>query len=248
MYPQERQHEIMRILEQYRYVTVAYLLEQLRYSSATVNRDLNLLQKRGLVQRSYGGVELVKDPDVPLEFRKHKQHHAKEQIAKQAARLVQDGEVLFIDGSTTTQCMGPYLAAKQHLTVISNNLALIDYLSDRGTECICLGGRIVEAPSMTGGTDTVDMARTYRADKFFFSTESVTDDGVISCGDVYFDLRRVMMTNAQQSVFLADSNKCEHRPAKTLCDFGEMACVISDHDFSALQAVYPQTQLIRVSV
>ncbi|MBR2406160.1 MAG: DeoR/GlpR transcriptional regulator [Clostridia bacterium] len=248
MYPQERQDEILRILEKHQYVSVSYLLKKLHFSSATVNRDLNLLQKRGLIQRSYGGVELVKDRSVPLEFRMHKQHHAKECIARKAAEMVQDGDIVFIDGSTTAQYMGPYLTDKERITVISNNLMLLSYLSDRGVECICLGGRILEAPSMTGSIDTVDMARTYRADKAFFSTGAVTDDGAVFCGGGYYDLHRVMIANSKEAVYLIDSEKLAHQPTKQLCDFGGVSAVISDHDFSHLRDTFPNTQLITVEL
>ena len=246
MYPQERQDEILRILEKYQYVTVTYLIEQLHYSSATVNRDLNSLENRGLVRRSYGGVELVDERAIPVEFRLHKQHHAKERIARKAAELVQDGDVIFIDGSTTAQFMGPHLAEKQRLTVITNNLSLAAYLSERGVTSIVLGGSIVEVPSMIGGIDTVKMAKTYRANKAFFSTSAVTDKGVIACGTVYHELHCTMIENSEQSVYLIDNEKLGHFPMKELCDFGKVRYVISDYDFSYLQETFPNTGLITV--
>ena len=246
MYPQERQDEILRILENYRYVTVAYLIEQLCYSSATINRDLNALEKRGLVCRSYGGVELIADSSIPLEFRKHKQHHAKELIARRAADFVEDGDTLFIDGSTTAQFMGPHLASKQRLTVITNNLTLASYMSEHGAYCIVLGGAVLEAPSMVGSMDTVGMARVYRADKVFFSTGAVDADGTIFCGGIYNELHRVMIANATKAFYLIDKEKLIHRPQKEQCTFADVDYVISDHDFSALADQFPQTELITV--
>lgn len=246
MYPQERQEEILKILEKHNYVTVAHLIDTLCYSSATINRDLNALEKRGLIRRSYGGVESLAGRAVPVEFRLHKQHHAKEMIARRAAELVQDGDTIFIDGSTTAQFMGPHLVEKERLTVITNNITLASYLSERGVTCIVLGGKIVEVPSMTGDLDTLAMARSYRADKMFFSTGSVTDDGVICCGGFYHELHRVMINNAKESVYLIDNEKCVFTSLKILCDFSEMSYVISDHDFTHLSEQFPNTTLITV--
>ncbi|MBP3434985.1 MAG: DeoR/GlpR transcriptional regulator [Clostridia bacterium] len=248
MYPQERQDEILAILEKFQYVTVAYLIEKLRYSSATINRDLNVLEKRKLVRRSYGGVELVAASAVPLVFRQHKQHHAKEKIAQKAAEFVCDGDVIFVDGSTTAQHMGPFLTEKSDVMVITNNITLASYLSDLGIACVVLGGKILEAPSMIGSTDTVDMARSYRADKAFFSTGSVTDRGHVGCGGVYYDLHRVMMENSEQSFYLVDNEKRNRRVSKILCDFSSFDYVISDYDFSSLEESYPDTQIIQVTV
>lgn len=248
MYPHERQDEILAILEKYQYVPVSYLIETLCYSSATINRDLNALEQRQLVHRSYGGVELAAPSTVPLPFRRHKQHHAKERIAQRAAELVDDGDVIFIDGSTTTQCMGPHLADRESLTVISNNITLLDYLSEHGVTCIVLGGQITEPPSMTGGVDAVDMARSYRADKAFFSTAAVTDNGEVGDSDLYYELRRAMLRNAGQAYYLVDREKRKRRVPKVLCDFGALHSVITDDDFSTVQARYPSTEIIRVTI
>lgn len=246
MYPQERQEAILQILEKHNYVTVAYLIETLCYSSATINRDLNALEKRGLVRRSYGGVESLAGRAVPVEFRLHKQHHAKEMIARRAAELVQDGDTIFIDGSTTAQFMGPHLVGKVGLMVITNNITLASYLSERGVCCIVLGGKILEAPSMTGDEDTLAMARSYRANKMFFSTGSVTDDGFVGGGGIYHELHRIMMSNAKESVFLIDNEKCEFASQKIQCDFSELDYVISNHDFSHLSDRFPDTNIITV--
>ena len=245
MYPQERQDAILSILNQYHYVTVAYLIDSLHYSSATVNRDLNLLQKRGLVKRSYGGVELKGNAGIPVVFRQHKQHAAKERVARCAASLVENGDVIFIDGSTTAQYMAPYLEEKEELTIITNNMTLAAHVSDRGIRCICLGGQVLEPPSMLGGPDTVDMARSYRADKAFFSTAKVSMDGTVFDNSVYLDLHRVMLENSTHCVYLADENKFEHHNGiKKFCEFGDLFAVISDRDITSVQDKFPNTRLI----
>ena len=100
MYQKERLNEILEIVKKYGYVTVKYLVGALHYSNATINRDLNLLEKQGRIVRSYGGVEVVENTGgVPLPFRYHKMHAEKLKIAKRASELVKDGETLFIDDS-----------------------------------------------------------------------------------------------------------------------------------------------------
>lgn len=246
MYPQERQDAILAILNQYQYVTVTYLIDALHYSSATVNRDLNILEKRGMVKRSYGGVELVGDAGIPVVFRQHKQHAAKERIARCAAELVDNGDVLFIDGSTTAQYMAPYLEHKEDIRVITNNMMLAAHLSDRGIVCVCLGGKVLEPPSMLGGPDTVEMARSYRADKAFFSTACVMDGTVYEYDNsAYLELHRVMLKNSNQTVYLADDGKFGNNTGiKRLCGFEELYAVISDRDITHMQEQYPHTKLI----
>ena len=65
MSAKQRQDKIIEILEKEGYVTVKYLAGELHYSSATINRDLNALEQRQLVTRSYGGVELENSTRLP---------------------------------------------------------------------------------------------------------------------------------------------------------------------------------------
>lgn len=113
MYQKERIDTILSILKLNGYVSVKYLTEQLHYSTATINRDLNLMQKEGLVTRSYGGVELIKGKGVKLSFRYHLMKPIKNKIGKAAADLIKDGDTIFIDGTTTTEYIGKYLLSKK---------------------------------------------------------------------------------------------------------------------------------------
>ena len=98
MYQQERMDEIMKILKKNHYVTVDYLVKEIKYSPASIRRDLTLLEKQGLITRSYGGVT-YKDANIsPFRFRQHSMKTVKNAIAKKAASLVKNGDVVFIDG------------------------------------------------------------------------------------------------------------------------------------------------------
>lgn len=116
MYQKERTDAIYNIIKEKGYVTVKYLVEEMHYSNATINRDLNILEKQALIKRSYGGAEIVEQKEVPLIFRYHKM---------KAAELIYDGDTIFIDGSTTTESIGKYITNKKDITVITNNLALV---------------------------------------------------------------------------------------------------------------------------
>jgi len=94
MYQQERMDQIMKILKENHYVTVEYLVEKIRYSPASIRRDLTLLEKQGLVKRSYGGVTLGDANISPYRFRQHSMKVAKNAIAKRAADLVKDGDTV----------------------------------------------------------------------------------------------------------------------------------------------------------
>jgi DeoR/GlpR family transcriptional regulator of sugar metabolism len=250
MYQKERLDEILQIIKKYGYVTVKYLVGTLHYSNATVNRDLNILEKQGLIVRSYGGVELTQTTGgVPLPFRYHKMHAEKLKIAKRASELVEDGDTVFIDASTTTELMGEFLRDKKDLTVITNNVSLVTQLSEYGVDVFCLGGKVIEKPCMLGGMDTIETAMKLRADKAFFASACVYDDGRIGASGEYALLQTVMMNNASESYYLADSDKVNNDALvkRYVCDFSRLKGIISDYDFpEEIKKKFSKTQFIKV--
>lgn len=241
-----RQDEILDILEKQGYVTVKYLTDVLHYSSATVNRDLNALQAKGLVRRSHGGVELFRAEYVPVFFRAHRMGREKKRIGEVAASFVCDGDTIFIDGSTTAQCMEHHLSGKKNLTVITNNIVLAANLSNNSIEVVCLGGRIMEAPSMLCGPETAENAARYRVDKMFFSTGAVSEDGKIDSSN-YDPLLSAIAKNAGKVFYLVDHQKLGKPFNRIYCDFDNINTVISDFDFSdGTKQLYGSTEFINV--
>ena len=234
---------ILEILQKQHYVSVKYLVDTLHYSNATINRDLNVLKQRNLINRSYGGVELITKSKLPaLPFRYHFMKKEKRQICKIAAEQVCDGDTIFIDATTTTQFMAQYLIGRKNLTVITNNLSLCAFLSEHGINVICLGGRVIEAPSMLYSDETAEFASRYAANKMFFSSSSFSSDGRIKSNG-YLPLVYAMMKNSDKIYYLADHEKSQISAPKVVCDFGKVNAVISDYDFSKeVKAAFPDTE------
>ena len=242
----ERQEQIIGILEKHGYVTVKYLTDALHYSSATINRDLNALQSQQIVTRSYGGVELTSTKYVPVFLRTHKTHTVKRYIGKAAASFVKDGDTIFIDGSTTAQYMAQYLISKKDITVITNNIVLAADLSTHGINVICLGGRVVEAPSMLYGPESVENASKYMVDKVFFSTSAVSGDGMIASG-VYDLMFKALFERAKEVFYLVDHKKVGEPFQRIFCNFNDVTHVISDYVFSdAVKTKYSKTSFVTV--
>lgn len=241
-----RQDSILEILEKQGYVTVKYLADVLHYSSATVNRDLNALQSRQLVTRSYGGVELVRSKYVPVFFRAHKMRAEKKYIGKAAAALVRDGDTIFIDGSTTAQCMEQHLIHRKNLTVVTNNMGLAINLSAYDIRVICLGGEVVETPSMLYGTETVENAHRYKVDKMFFSTCAISSDGMIAAG-LYDLMLSAVAKRAKEVFYLVDHEKIDQPFHTVFCDLSYVNTVISDYEFpEKTKTAFPTTRFITV--
>ena len=251
MYPKERIDAVYNIIKENGYVTVKYLVEEMHYSNATINRDLNILEKQDLIKRSYGGVEIVEQKEVPLDFRYHKMKSAKNKMGKKAAELICDGDTVFIDGSTTTESIGKYITNKKDITVITSNLALVLYLSEFNIHTVCLGGSVVEIPYMLGGQIAVENAMKYHADKAFFSTGVLSLDGKI--GSITWDsgnfrlLHQVMMNNSKVNCCIMDHEKVGIDYKSILCSVDDVDYLITDYKFDEkFCADFKNTKIITV--
>ena len=239
-----RQDQILAILAKRSYVTVRYLTDQLHYSSATINRDLNKMEALGLVKRSYGGVEAAKKEHLPaLPERQFYMKKEKRRIARVAAGLIQNGETVFLDGSTTVQYILPFLSEKKDLRILTNNMRLAMELSDLDFTVICLGGRVSERPYVLDGDETVEIAQKFQAHKMFFSLDAITADGFIH--GVHYLLYKTMIRNSDEAYLLIDQTKLVDRLDTKLCDFSALTGVISDFEFSEeTKAAYPDVNFL----
>lgn len=208
MYQQERMDEIMRILKKNHYVTVDYLVKEIKYSPASIRRDLTRLEKQGLCTRSYGGVT-YKDANIsPFRFRQHSMKSAKNAIAKKAASLVKNGDVVLLDGSSTAQYMGTYLTEKNGITVITCNMLLADFLSEHGINTYCTGGKVVEYPGILGGEIMLQSISEFNIDIAFFASNSFDLKGqVLDVSEFAHAKQRVFRKQAKNLVYLCGSDK-----------------------------------------
>ena len=157
-------------------------MEQIRYSPASIRRDLTLLEKQGLVERSYGGVKLGDANISPYRFRQHSIKTVKNAISKKAAELVHEGDTIFLDGSSTTQYMGRFLTEKKNIVVITCNMLLADFLSEHGITTYCTGGRVEEYPGILGGEMVLESLKSFNIDTVFFSSYAFDFEGKITSG------------------------------------------------------------------
>ena len=229
MYQQERMDEIMKILKKNHYVTVEYLVKEIKYSPASIRRDLSLLEKQGLITRSYGGVT-YKDANIsPFRFRQHSMKSAKNAIAKKAATLVKNGDVVFIDGSSTTQYIGHFLTDKKGITVVTCNMLLADFLSEHGINTYCTGGRVVEYPGILGGNFMLESLTKFNFDIAFFASYAFNLKGqILSLGEGGVHNHLAFRSNSKKLAYLCGSDKFDTEGKFVSFDLDKIEYFISD--------------------
>lgn len=247
MYQSERMEEILAILKENHYVTVDYLVKKIRYSPASIRRDLTLLEQQGLVKRSWGGVEIKNESVTPFVFRQHSMKSAKNRIAASGANFVKNGDVVFIDGSSSSQYLGHFLTSKKDITVITNNMLLASYLREHGIETYCTGGFVSELPGILSGDLTANTYAAFHADVAFFSAVGFDGGRIYGNNDNYVRHIMVMLENSDRHIFLCGSDKIGQRGKMNICDLDRIDCFISDKSLDeSVISKYKNTEFITV--
>jgi len=210
MLNRERQQDILSFLRtQGGFVTVRALCDRFYASESSIRRDLRALEDDGMVRRAYGGAEATGFGGVSAFGRRVRQNEAeKRDIAKKAAALVHDGDVIFLDQSSTAFYLAGELS-RRSLTIFTNSLEILMLLSDSSVRVFSSGGYLSERnrACLVGG-DACASFRGVRATAAFFSTGALSDDGFILDYDREEVLvREAMLSSAARRVFLCDSSK-----------------------------------------
>ncbi len=247
MYQTERTDEILKILKKYHYVTVDFLVKKICYSPATIRRDLTLLQKQGLVKRSYGGVEILSEGSTPFRFRQHSMKKEKNNIAHFAASLINDNDIVFIDGSSSTQYLGHFLSQKKGITVVTNNMTLASELKESGITVYSTGGFVNETPGILAGELTNHAFSMFHADIMFFSTGGFDDNFIYESNEFYYQHHKAMLDNSDKHVYLCGSDKIGKQGKFVTCSLDKIDYLISDGKVSSkTKRMHKKTKFISV--
>ena len=142
MLKSERQEMILEILQECKYITTQELAGKTFSSYSSVRRDLEELEDAGLINRSYGKVELANRNSLLVSYpiRINKNSEQKNIIAKKAASLIKEGDTIFIDPSSSCSFFAKELFHMKGITVITNNVEVLSFMSQSSIEVICSGG------------------------------------------------------------------------------------------------------------
>lgn len=213
MYSAERRQTILKLIDGNAHVSVADLAIHFGVSRASIRRDLNHLQRFGLLQRTYGGALGPGQPaeEAPFDERQDSFHEQKERIGRAAAQLVGAGETIFIDGGTTTECMAPYLMDKAQVTVVTYGLNIVNRLVGLSNLTVILIGGTLHALSQTfGGILALNNLQAYnmRFDKAFVGAGGISASGGVTNASLeQIPIKQRAIDVAQQAILLADSSK-----------------------------------------
>jgi len=231
--PDERRRLIAQRLRQYGSVSVSGLEAEFGISPMTARRDLDELERRGIARRTHGGAVLPglsRHEDSFLQ-RLDVEVEAKERLAEAVLGLLQPGEAIFVDSSTTA-----FFAARRivrenlQCTLLTNAVPIMDLLCevDAGqVELVGAGGTLRKLTRSFVGPVAVRSIEAHFADHVIFSVRGLTPDGFLTDPDTLeAEVKRAMIPQAGESTLLVDHTKLVARGLSVVASVSEVSNVL----------------------
>lgn len=231
----QREKEILTLLLAKKEITVNELSDLLFASRASIRRDLASLENQQLIKRTHGGARLEENSisaiKLPFVMRELEQSDEKFKIAAAASEYVRDYDVIFLDASSSAYALVPFLAAKNHITVITSGIKTLSRLGEYGIRAISTGGELLPSCRSLVGEEAHRTIESFNADSVFFSCRGLSEDGFLSdISDSENHVRKKMLAHSKNAYFLCASNKLGHKYFHNLCTAREVTKIFCDTD------------------
>lgn len=211
----QRRSSILDEVHNTRMVKVTELSERFKVSEVVIRRDLERLEKFGLIKRVHGGaVALPQDGaaiGVPTNGTNFEAQ--KDRIGQAAAAMIEDGNRVILDSGTTVlqvaRHISGYLLTWGKLTVITDSLPIVQALGGwNGIAMILLGGLYLPQSKVVAGPQALENLEGVHVDKLFLGADGVTfSNGITTSNVLEAEVERKMVEVANEIILVADSSK-----------------------------------------
>ena len=228
----ERKNRIFEILQEEKKVIVADLSKMFQVTEETIRRDLEKLENEGLAKKTYGGAVLNESLNTDLSYtiRQKTNVDKKMAIAKLAADLIEDGDHIMLDASSTAVYIAKQLKNKKNLTVITTSIEILLELVDIvGWKVMATGGTMKEGNLSFIGPHTEQMLTSYHVDKAIVSCKGIDEKrGFTDSNEADAHIKKVILDSANIRILVADSTKFDKISFAKSCDYNDIDVFITE--------------------
>jgi DeoR/GlpR family transcriptional regulator of sugar metabolism len=211
----ERRQTLVEMLRRQPGLRVPEIAKEMGVSDGTVRNDLNALEETGQLTRVHGGAVLSDARQLPnAAFSIRHQEHASEKnaIGGRAAQLVQDGDSILLDASSSAYYLALNLKDRSQLRVVTNGLEIARLLAQNPTNTIILIGGVVrqDGSSVTGLLSEQIIAELHIQKAFVSCSGFSVERGMTEVHLEEAQLKRKAIESARQVFALVDASKLGH--------------------------------------
>lgn len=197
-------------------------------SEDTIRRDLRELAAEGRLQRVHGGALPSSSAIASFAERQSMKMYAKKRVARKGAQLISSGQVVIIDGGTTTSELITFFPPDLRITVVTHSpsiaLGLVDHPA---IEVILIGGRLYKHSIVAVGAAAIEGIENIHADLFFMGVTGIHPDAGLTTGD--FEeacIKRAFSGRAAETVVLASPEKINTASSFVIGDVSSVNTII----------------------
>ena len=233
----ERRQSLLELLRRQPGLRIPEIAADLQVSEGTVRNDLNALEAEQRLTRFHGGAVLTEQKifgNTSFADR-HRQHAVeKEIIGRWAADLVQDGDAILLDASSTIYYLAFALESKQHLRVVTNGLDVARLLvRNPSNSVIVIGGILSQDGSSLTGLFSEGAIQDLHVQKAFVSCSGFSiERGMTEVHMEEAQLKRKAIASAQQVFALVDSSKLGREDLTPFARPEQICCLYTDAGIS----------------
>ena len=232
---ESRRRQIETLLAERRNISMHELCEALNVSMNTVRADVSSLVREGIVEKVYGGIVLKQHEDIPLyERRSQQKTDCKCRIAKAAERLIEDGDIVFIDAGTTTMRLLDYLDPAKKITVVTASVSVLQRAQNMpNINAMILPGLYDMRTNAMLDSSTVEYLCRFQHNKGFFGVSSLTTVGGLGVSNWQeYELKRTALAHSQKPYLLVDATKYGKTALLAYGTLEQMQAIITDREIS----------------
>ena len=240
MSERDRQLKIITKVRENVGVSVTELAENFGVTANTIRRDLDKLQKEGIVKKIHGAAVLndLSYYDLPFEQREIEYKKEKSMIGEKAASLVNSGDTIIIDAGTTCLAVANHLKSKKDITVLTNSVAVATEL-DKNTEItvILCGGVLKGITRSLIGPPAEEFFELVEVDKLFLAAGAISlEKGRIANPNLQENpVKKAMMKTAKEVILVVDAHKLKSSALYPFASFDDIDKIIIDDNLEEEQ-------------
>ena len=246
---ESRRRQIESLLAKRKNISMHELCEILNVSMNTVRADVSSLVREGVVEKVYGGIVLKQQEDIPLyERRSQQKTDCKCRIAKAAEHLIDDGDIVFIDGGTTTMRLLDYLDPAKKITVVTASISVIQRAQNMpNIKTMVLPGMYDMRTNTVLDSSTIEYLCRFQHDKGFFGVSSLTEAGGLGVSNWQeYEFKRAAVEHSQKTYLLVDATKYGKTSLLTYGTLEQMHEIITDREASPEFVKLCETKRVRL--
>ncbi len=233
---EERHEQIIQLMLQQQTATVAELSERFSVSPVTIRSDLNQLAEKGKVVRTHGGARLGDErtrQEYSINIRQRSNAAEKQWIGKLAASLVQSGESILLDASTTAIAVGQALKQRADLynvTVITTGIwTALEMLGADHLEVVLTGGRVRSSTGSIAGLIANDVLSRFHFHKAFLGGWGISlEGGLMDSPLIEVEIKQTVVPRCQEVIAVVDGSKFGRPSLATIVPLAAISKIVTN--------------------